>query len=56
VVVPRSGSVMTAGADLVASEPVWLYPLLLALDTGTELPDDLRESWLEASKPDAAKN
>jgi hypothetical protein len=56
VVVPRSGSVMTAGADLVASEPVWLYPLLLALDTGTEPPNDLRESWLGASKPDAAKN
>jgi hypothetical protein len=49
VVVPRSGPVMTAGAELVASEPVWLYPLLLALETGSEVPNELRESWLAAS-------
>ena len=48
VVVPRSGPAMAAGAGLVAAEPVWLYPLLLALDTGSDPPDELRESWLDS--------
>jgi hypothetical protein len=50
VVVPRSGSAMTAGAELVNEDPVWLYPLLLALDTGGEPSIELRESWLAASQ------
>jgi hypothetical protein len=50
LVVPRSGPVMTAGTRLVATDPNWLYPLLLALDTGSEAPSELRESWLAASR------
>lgn len=49
VVVPRTNPVMTAGADLVAAKPEWLYPLLLALDAGSEPPNELRERWLRAS-------
>lgn len=49
LVVPRSGPAMAAGADLVAAETAWLYPLLLALDIGNEPPEDLRARWLEAS-------
>jgi hypothetical protein len=49
LVVPRSSQAMVAGADLVASESIWLYPLLLALDTGFEPASELRTSWLTAS-------
>jgi hypothetical protein len=47
VVVPRSSSAMISGAKFVAEEPVWIYPLLLALDTGCEAPEHVRQSWLD---------
>lgn len=50
VIVPRSGTVMAAGADLVASEQSWLYPFLLALEIGADPPDELRDSWMAASR------
>jgi hypothetical protein len=49
LIVPRSNPTVTAAARLVAADPCWLYPLLLALDTGEELSEDLRERWLEAT-------
>lgn len=49
LVVPRSSRAMVAGADLIASESIWLYPLLLALDTGFDPVGELRTSWLTAS-------
>jgi hypothetical protein len=49
LVVPRSGPAIVAGADLVAVEPAWLYPLLLALDIGGDPPERVRAQWLEAS-------
>jgi hypothetical protein len=47
VVVPRSHPAIKAGADLVSVDAAWLYPLLLALDTGQDPPEDLRSRWLE---------
>jgi hypothetical protein len=55
VVVPRLSPAMTAGTDLVAADTVWLYPLLLALDTGHEPPEDLRDRWLENAGPVAGE-
>ena len=49
VVVPRLNPAMTAGAALAAADAFWLYPLLLALDTGEELSEDLRRRWLEST-------
>ena len=49
VIVPRSNPAMMAGADLVAADAAWLYPLLLALDTGEELSDDVRKEWLQTA-------
>jgi hypothetical protein len=49
VVVPRSHPAIKAGGDLVSVDSAWLYPLLLALDTGRAPPEDLRRNWLEAS-------
>jgi len=48
VVVPRSHPALKAGADLVSVDAAWLYPLLLALDTGQDPPEDLRDRWMEA--------
>jgi len=48
VVVPRSHPAIKAGADLVSVDAAWLYPLLLALDTGQDPLEDLRSRWLEA--------
>ncbi len=48
VVVPRSHPAIKAGADLVSVDAAWLYPLLLALDTGRDPLEDLRSRWLEA--------
>lgn len=31
----------------VAEDPDWLYPSLLAMGDGTEIPDELRRRWLE---------
>jgi hypothetical protein len=56
VVVPRSNAAMTAGVDLVAAEPSWLYPFLLALNTGLEPPAELRACWLEVIRSTNAKN
>jgi hypothetical protein len=56
VFVPRSSPEMSAGAGLLATEPVWLYPLLLALDIGGEPPEELRRSWLEPSRRTTGKN
>ena len=53
VVVPRSSPAMRTGAGLVAEDPVWIYPLLLALDTGWEAPQHIRQSWLDTT---AGKN
>jgi len=50
LVVPRSNPAMTAGAGLVAADAAWLYPLLLALDTGEVLSEDLRRAWLRAAE------
>ena len=50
MVVPRSGVAVKAGAGLVASEEAWLYPLLLALDMGSEPPAELRQIWFAASR------
>lgn len=47
VVVPRSHPAMKAAAELVSADGTWLYPLLLALDTGQDPPEDLRRRWLE---------
>jgi hypothetical protein len=49
VVVPRSHPAIMAGADLVSADAAWLYPLLLALDTGQDPPEGLRNRWLETS-------
>jgi hypothetical protein len=49
LVVPRLHPAIKAGADLVSVDSAWLYPLLLALDTGRAPPEDLRRNWLEAS-------
>ena len=49
VVVPRSQPAIAVGADLISIDATWLYPLLLALDTGRDPPEDLRRRWLEAS-------
>jgi hypothetical protein len=38
------------GADLISVDAAWLYPLLLALDTGRDPPEDLRRRWLEVSE------
>ena len=48
VVVPRSHPAIVAAADLISADAAWLYPLLLALDTGWDPPEDLRRRWLEA--------
>jgi len=50
VVVPRSQPAIAVGADLISGDATWLYPLLLALDTGRDPPEDLRRRWLEASQ------
>ena len=49
VVVPRSHPAIAVGAHLIAVDAAWLYPLLLALETGRDPPEDLRRRWLEAS-------
>jgi hypothetical protein len=49
MVVPRSHPAMKAAAELVSADGAWLYPFLLALDTGQDPPDDLRCRWLEAN-------
>jgi hypothetical protein len=49
VVVPRSHPAIKAGADLVSADGTWLYPLLLALDTGRDPPEDVRRRWLETT-------
>jgi hypothetical protein len=49
VVVPRSNPSMLTGVDLVAEEPAWIYPLLLALDTGCEAPENIRRRWQETA-------
>jgi len=51
VVVPRSHPAIKAGTDLVSADAAWLYPLLLALDTGQDPPEDLRSRWLETTGP-----
>jgi len=48
MVVPRSHPAIVAAADLISADAAWLYPLLLALDTGWDPPEDLRRRWLEA--------
>ncbi len=51
VVVPRSHPALKAGGDLFSVDAGWLYPLLLALDTGQEPPEVLRRRWLESQAP-----
>ena len=48
VVVPRSHPAIVAGTDLISVDAAWLYPLLIALDTGLDPPGDLRSRWLES--------
>ena len=47
VVVPRFHPAIKAGTGLVSADAAWLYPLLIALDTGQDPPEDLRGRWLE---------
>jgi hypothetical protein len=56
VVIPRASRSTVAGIDLFGSDPVWLYPLLLALDTGFEPPEKLRRSWLQKAGQIAGKS
>lgn len=55
VVVPRAHPALAAGAEIVSDDPAWLYPLLLALDTGQDPPEDLRSRWLEIRDPVLAR-
>lgn len=48
VILHRADPIVETAANLLADEPAWLYPTLVALDTGTELPHDLRRRWLAA--------
>jgi hypothetical protein len=50
VVVPRAHAAIVGGAKLISDDPAWLYPVLLALDSGHDPPEDLRRCWLEASE------
>jgi len=54
VVVARSHPAFKAGADLVSVDAAWLYPLLLALDTGQDPSEDLRIRWSDAPRSVAA--
>jgi hypothetical protein len=56
VIVPRSHAALKVGTDLVSADAAWLYPLLLALDTGQEPPRELRRRWLRTIGPSALKN
>ena len=49
-VVPRTHPAIMVGAGLISVDSAWLYPLLLALDTGRDPPGDLRKRWLEAAE------
>jgi hypothetical protein len=46
LVVPRACPTLLVGADLAAEDRAWIYPLLLALDTGEEPTAACRERWL----------
>ena len=48
LVVPRSNPAVEAARQLVADQPAWIYPALLALDTGEEVPDETRRAWMRA--------
>ena len=48
VILQRADPVVEVAAELIARDAIWLYPALLALDTGTEPPYDLRGRWLTA--------
>jgi hypothetical protein len=50
VVVPRFHPALQFAAELVPADDAWLYPLLLALDTGLPPPQDLRCRWLQAAE------
>lgn len=46
LVAPRASPAMLVGADLAAEDQAWIYPLLLALDTGEEPTAACRQRWL----------
>jgi hypothetical protein len=56
LVIPRAGRSTIAGIDIVGSDPIWLYPLLLSLGTGVEPPEKLRRSWLQKVGQTASKS
>ncbi len=48
VILHRADPIVGIAANLLANDPAWLYPALVALDTGTEPPHDLRRRWFAA--------
>jgi hypothetical protein len=51
-IIPRRHPVLAVGARVIADQPAWLYPLVLALDLGEQPPAELRESWLRFTEAD----
>jgi hypothetical protein len=48
ILVPRTNPAVQAASRLVADEPAWIYPAILALDTGEEFPEEVRRAWMQA--------
>jgi hypothetical protein len=45
LLLPHEHPAVTAGVSAVGDDPTWIYPTLLALNIGEELPADLRDQW-----------
>ncbi len=48
LVLPLSNPAVEAASQLVTDQPAWIYPALLALDTGERVPDEIRRAWMQA--------